>query len=190
MFANNFIAVEDVLIRPEIAEKKFECDLSICKGACCTLESEYGAPLLEEEVGEIEKILHIVKDYIPEEHRAEIEKKGFYDILDGDLMVSSVNNKACVFVYFDGDIAKCGIEKAYFDGKVAFRKPISCHLFPIRVSKMGGDVLRFEKFDECKPAIEIGIKNNTFVADFCKDSLVRSYGEKWYLKFKEIIGKI
>jgi hypothetical protein len=188
MFVNNIIAVEDVLIRPEIAEKKFECDLCLCKGACCTLESEYGAPLLEEEVGQIEKILDIVKNYIPEEHREVIEKNGFYDIKDGDLMVSSVNNKACVFVYFDGDIAKCGIEKAFFDGKVAFHKPVSCHLFPIRVSNMGGDVLRFEKFDECSSAIEQGNKNNTFVADFCKDSLVRLYGEKWYLKFKEIIG--
>jgi hypothetical protein len=190
MYASNFIAVEDVIIRPEIAEKRFECDLSLCKGACCTLESEYGAPLLQEEAGEIEKILDIVKDYIPEEHWDQIQKKGFYDIRDGDLMVSSVNNRACVFVYFDGDIAKCGIEKAYFDGKTAFRKPVSCHLFPIRVSNMGGDVLRFEKFDECRPAIEKGNKNNTFVADFCKDSLVRLYGEQWYLKFKEIIGRI
>jgi hypothetical protein len=189
MFENNFISVEDVIIRPEIAGQKFECDLNLCKGACCTLESEYGAPLLEKEIGEIEKILDIVKPYLPEEHRAEIEKRGFYDIKDGDLMVSSVNNRACVFVYFDGDIAKCGIEKAFFEGKVNFRKPISCHLFPIRVSSMGGDILRFEKFEECKPALEIGNKNNTYVADFCKDSLIRLYGKKWYSKFKEIIGK-
>ncbi|MFO7445649.1 MAG: DUF3109 family protein [Ignavibacteriaceae bacterium] len=188
MFVGNIIPVEDVLVRPEILENKFECDLNKCKGACCTLESEYGAPLLEEEVGEIEKILDIVKSYLPESHLEEIEKRGFYDIKDGDLMVSSVNNRACVFAYFDGDIARCAIEKAYFDEKIKFRKPISCHLFPIRVSKFGGDVLRFEKFNECSPAIDNGEKNNTKVIDFCRDSLTRLYGKQWYLKLKDISG--
>jgi len=188
MFVSNFVSVEDVLVRPEVIEKKFECDLDKCKGACCTIESEFGAPLLEEEVGKIEEILHIIKDYIPENHWQVIEYEGFYDIKDGEILIKSVKNKPCVFVYFDNDIAKCGIEKAFFDGKVNFQKPVSCHLFPIRVSKFGGDVLRFEKFRECTPAITKGEKNETKLVNFCKDSLIRLYGKKWFLKFKEIIG--
>ena len=189
MFVNNFIRVEDVIIRQEIEETSFACDLKKCKGACCTLESPYGAPLLKEEIDEIEKSLEAVKPYLPQKHVEEIEAEGFYEIKDDELMVKSVDNKACVFVYFESGIAKCGIERAYFDGKIKFRKPISCHLFPIRVSKFGGDILRFEKFSECSPALENGAKNNIKLIDFCKESLTRLYGEKWYSKLKENIGK-
>jgi len=188
MYTNNFIPIEDVLIRTEIAEISFACDLKKCKGACCTVESEYGAPLLEEEIEQIESILDIVKEYLPKKHRLEIEDNGFYESKNDELLTTSVDNKACVFVFFDKGIAKCSIEKAFFDGKTKFRKPISCHLFPIRVSKFGGEVLRFEKFKECSPALENGAKNNIKLIDFCKDSLERLYGKKWYSKLKEIIG--
>ncbi len=189
MFVSNIIPVEDVLVRKEIPETHFACDLNKCKGACCTLESEYGAPLLEEEVAEIEKIMDVLNEYIPASHRARIEEDGFYEVKDGELMTNSVDNKACVFVYFENDIAKCSIERAYFDGKVTFRKPISCHLFPIRLSKFGGDVLRYEKFSECSPALKNGSQKSIRMVDFCKDSLIRLYGEKWYEKLKEIIGR-
>ncbi len=189
MNVSNIIPVEDVLVRKEIATTKFSCDLSKCKGACCTLESEYGAPLLDEEIDEIYKILHIVKEYLPELHKAKIEKEGFYEVKENELMTKSVDSKACVFVYYENDIAKCGIEKAFYDGKISFKKPISCHLFPIRISKFGGDILRYEKFSECKPALEKGEILNTTVVDFCKDSLERLYGKKWYEKLKEIIEK-
>ncbi len=189
MYANNIIRVEDVLIRTEITEKNFACDLEKCKGACCTLESEYGAPLLEEEVEKIDKILNIISEYIPENHKEKIKKDGFYEVKDGELMTNSVDKKACVFVYYENDIAKCGIERAFLDGKIDFRKPISCHLFPIRVSKFGGDVLRYEKFSQCSPALEKGDKQNIKLVNFCEDSLKRLYGNKWYSTLKEIIGK-
>lgn len=189
MFVSNIIPVEDVLIRPEVFNVKFECDLDKCKGACCTLESEFGAPLLEDEVAKIEKILNIVKDYLPKRHVDEIEKNGFYEIKRGEFLTRSINNRACLFVYYDGDIAKCGIEKAFLDGKIKFKKPISCHLFPVRIAKFGGSVLRYEKFGECKPALEKGEKNNLSLIDFCRESLSRLYGNKWYSKLKEIIGK-
>ncbi len=104
-------------------------------------------------------------------------------------LLKSINNRACVFVYYDNEIAKCAIEKAYLDGKTDFKKPISCHLFPIRVSDFGGDVLRFEHMNECQPAIELGKKENTTVAEFCEEPLNRLYGKEWYSQFKEIIGK-
>jgi Protein of unknown function (DUF3109) len=189
MYISNIIPVEDVLVRPEIVNTNFECDLAKCKGACCTLESEYGAPLQKDEVNKIEKILDIIKVHLPKNHVDEIEEDGFYEVKDNEILTRSINNKACVFVYYEGDIAKCGIEKAFLNGETNFRKPISCHLFPIRVSKFGGSVLRYEKFSECKPALKKGEENKSVLMDFCKESLVRLYGSKWYSKLKEMVGK-
>ncbi len=190
MFDTNILQVKDVLIRNEIAEIKFACDLKKCKGACCTIESEFGAPLLKEEVEKIKSVLNDVKNYLPKKHQEEIDEFGFYELKHDELLTKSVDNKACVFVYYDNGIAKCGIERAFLDGKIKFRKPISCHLFPIRVSKFGGDVLRFEKFSECSYALENGAKNNIKLIDFCKDALERLYGKKWYSLLKEIVGKL
>jgi hypothetical protein len=183
---DKIVQIESILVGREIAKTKFACDLKKCKGACCTLDSEYGAPLLNEELEQIKNVLEIVKDYLPEEHKKEIEIKGFYENKDNELMTRSYNNKSCVFVFYENEIAKCGIEKAFLDGKTDFRKPISCHLFPIRVSEFGGEVLRFEKFEECSPALEKGKEEKINLVDFLKESLIRKYGINWYLKLKEI----
>lgn len=177
--------VGDVIVRDEILKKDFCCDLDACKGACCTMESAYGAPVTKEEIETIDSILEDVLPYLPEEHVAEIKTKGFHELKEGELLLCSLNNQACLFVRYEDGIAKCGIERAFFDGKVAFRKPISCHLFPIRVSKFGGDVLRYERFGECEPALENGKKLKVRMVDFCRDSLVRSYGESWFKELKE-----
>lgn len=181
--------IDEVLVREEIVNTCFHCDLDACKGACCTLESEFGAPLLEEEISEIQNVLDVVYPYLPDEHIKEIKKRGFFERKQGDLMVNSVNNRACVFVYFDNGIAKCAIEKAYFEGKVEFRKPISCHLFPIRISRLGGDVVRYEEFSDCAPALQLGNEKKINILNFCKESLTRKYGKKWYQKLKEVTGK-
>ena len=189
MFTNNFMPVENVLVRPEIMETHFSCDLEKCKGACCTIESEFGAPLLDEEIPVINEILDEIFPYLPEKHVNMIKKDGFFNTHDGESMTRSVNKKECVFVYFENSIAKCSIEKAYFDGRFSFRKPVSCHLFPIRINKFGGDVLRYEKFNECSPALEKGKKENIKIMEFCKDSLIRYYGKKWYLSLMDNKGK-
>jgi hypothetical protein len=189
MYENNFISIENVLVRPEITGTCFSCDLEKCKGACCTLESEFGAPLLEEEIPVIEEILPEVIPHLPGEHSAEIRKKGFYMNIEGELMTRSINKRECVFVYYDNAIAKCGIEKAFFEGKIGFRKPVSCHLFPIRVSKFGGDVLKYEKFSQCAPALVKGEQEKITIVEFCKDSLIRLYGNSWYSSLMEGNGK-
>lgn len=183
------LPVGNVLVRQEIAETHFKCDLLKCKGACCTFESRYGAPVTWDEVSTINQILSVVKKYVPKSHREEIEERGFFEDRSGEPLLKSIDNRACVFVFYENGIAKCSIEKAYFDGKIDFRKPISCHLFPIRISDFGGDVLRFEHLDECQPALELGKKENTTVAEFCEDSLNRKYGKEWYSQFKELIRK-
>ena len=183
------LPVGNILVRKEIAETPFKCDLLKCKGACCTFESHYGAPVTWEEVDQISNILSKVTGYVPKAHKNIIDEEGFYEIKKDEPLLKSYENKACVFVYYDNEIAKCSLEKAFLDGKTDFRKPISCHLFPIRVSDFGGDVLRFEHLDECNPAIELGKKDNTTIAEFCEEPLNRLYGEKWYSQLKETIRK-
>lgn len=189
MNSDRIIEINKVLVRKEIVEIPFNCDLNRCKGACCTLESELGAPVKKEEISILENILPEVKKYLPERNINAIEHNGFYEEKSGEFLLKSLNNRECVFVVCENDIAKCAIEKAYFDGKVKFRKPISCHLFPIRVSDFGGDILRYEKFSECSPALEKGKAENTTIAEFCKESLVRSYGENWYSQLMNHSGK-
>jgi hypothetical protein len=183
------LPVGNIIVRKEIAETPFKCDLLKCKGACCTFESKYGAPVTWEEIDRISSILSTVIDYVPIMHRSIIEEDGFFDIINDEPLLKSVDHRACVFVYYDNGVAKCSIEKAFLEGKTDFKKPISCHLFPIRISDFGGDVLRYEKLDECQPAIELGKKEDTTVADFCEEPLSRLYGEEWYSQFKELIGK-
>lgn len=184
-----FIEIDDVMINTEVMDIKFTCDLNKCKGACCTMESEFGAPITADEVEKITEILPVVKEYLPKEHVEEINKNGFWINRFDQLMTRSLNNRACVFVTYENDIAKCGIEKAYRDGKVDFVKPISCHLFPIRISKFGGDVVRFEKYEECSPAITKGMKTGIKVIDFCREALERNYGVDWYSKINDMVNK-
>ena len=183
------ISIQDVLVNSEIVDTPFVCDLIKCKGACCTFESNYGAPLKKEEIGKIDSILNEVKSYMTGHSKDEIDKNGFYDEKDNQLFIRSIDNKECVFVHFQDDIARCSIEKAFNEGKTNFKKPISCHLFPIRNSNFGGDVLKYEKIDECEPAIENGASENVTIAEFCEEPLQRNFGKQWYSEFKNAIGR-
>lgn len=189
MFIDNLTIIDKVLVKKEILETSFTCDLKKCKGACCTLESAYGAPLLREEISVIEKCLPDVVEFIPEQQKEIIEKKGFWEEKEGELFTRSLNNKECVFVYYEENIAKCAIEKAFKEGRIDYIKPISCHLFPIRVSRFGGDVLRYEKFNQCEPALENGKKSKITIAEFCKDALIRLYGKPWYEKLRDFFRR-
>jgi len=184
----DFIEIDGVFVNAEIVNTNFTCDLSKCKGACCTMESDYGAPVTRAEIGKIGESLDIIKEFLPEEHIKEIEKNNFWIEKDNELMTRSVNNRACVFVTFEGDIAKCGIEKAYRAGKIDFIKPVSCHLFPIRVSNFGGPVLRYERYSECAPALEKGEKTGIKIIDFCRDAVVRAFGKTLINKLKKGIA--
>ncbi len=179
------IEIDNILINKQVLETEFTCDLKKCKGGCCTIDSEYGAPLDEIEISLMEKAYPIVKKYLPEKHIKEIEKNYFWEEKESALMTRSLDNKACLFVYYDGDIAKCAIEKAFFNGEIEFRKPISCHLFPIREDYFGGTILRFEKFSNCSSAIDNGKKTKIKVVDFCKDALIRAYGKDWFNKLNK-----
>lgn len=185
----NFENIDGVLVNKDIVTKKFTCDLKACKGACCTMKSEYGAPLNSKEIDIIEGFLPKISEYLPQKSITEIKKNGFWVKKDGELMTKSHGDTDCVFVFYEGDVAKCAIEKAYNEGKIDFIKPISCHLFPIRVSDFGGDVLRYEEYEVCKPALKLGEETKLSVLEFCEKPLRRAFGDNFYNKLKKLNGK-
>ncbi len=185
----DFVKIDNVIVNKDILDCSFTCDLGKCKGACCTMESLYGAPITQDEIEIITKHLNEIIAYLPPEHVKEIDKKGFWVKQHDELMTRSMNNRECVFVFYDGDVAKCGIEKAYYDKKIDFIKPVSCHLFPIRISNFGGPILRYERYKECEPAVEKGKQTQIKILDFCKDAVIREFGNDFYKATKEEIGK-
>ena len=183
------IQVEDKIISMDVFEKHFVCDLNVCKGACC-VEGDSGAPLLKEEEKILDEIYAKVKPYMRKEGITEIENQGVavYDS-DGDLTTPLVNNHECAFVAFENGITKCTIEKAYLDGKTDFKKPISCHLFPIRIKEYRDfDAVNYEEIKICKPACECGSKLEVPVYAFLKEPLIRKYGVAWYKELLEAVN--
>ncbi|MFZ1081467.1 MAG: DUF3109 family protein [Candidatus Kryptoniota bacterium] len=176
------VVLDNVVIEGNLLDRKFACDVLKCKGACCSLPGGRGAPLLDSEIEQIERVLPEVLSMLSEEKKKVIEEFGFYEGESGDYATTCVDDKDCVFVYREKGIAKCAIEREFNDGKTNFRKPISCHLYPIRVNKFGGDILRYHEIAECKPAIKRGETENIDVIEFVKDALIRLYGEEWYDK--------
>jgi hypothetical protein len=172
------------IVDERIAYIKFKCDLNLCKGACCTLPGGRGAPLDDGEVEEIQKAIPVIKKYLSDRHLEEIQLNDGIEGYAGSFATSCIDNKDCVFVYYEDDTAKCAFEKAFFNNEISWRKPLSCHLFPIRISDFGGDVLRYEKIIECKPAIVKGKIDSTPLFEFLQDALIRKYGQKWYDEFK------
>lgn len=181
------ILIQNVLVEEEIASTNFSCDLEKCKGACCTFPGEFGAPVLDEEVGAIENCMDAAKEYLSDRSKKYIEKHGFVKGDKGSYNTVCINNRDCVFVYYEGDIALCALEKAYRDGKTDFIKPVSCHLFPVRMGDFGGTSIYYEKIKECNPALEKGKTEGVHIHDSIKTALIRSFGEEW---FKEYLEKI
>ncbi len=177
------LQIGNTLISTDVLEKKFVCDLEKCRGACC-VAGDSGAPLDEDELQILEKIYPKVAPYLTEDGRKSIEKYGKYVIdSDGDYVTPLVNGELeCAYTIFEGGIAKCGIEKAHADGKIKFKKPISCHLYPIRINKLknGVEALNYHKWDLCKAACTLGKKLDVRVYQFLKAPLIRKYGEKWF----------
>lgn len=176
------VEVKDKVISTQIFEKKFVCDLTACKGACC-IEGHEGAPLTEEEVSILENGFEELKPYMREEGIKAIEDQGvFYIDQDNEAVTTLVNNNECAFVSFDDSgTTKCSIEIANAEGKFSFKKPISCHLYPIRVKKFETfQALNFSKWDICSPACDCGEKLNIPVFRFLKEPLIRAFGEAFY----------
>ena len=181
------IEIDGVLISEDIFEKQFVCDLSACKGACC-VEGDAGAPLNESEVNILEEIYDDVKPYMRQEGIDVVEKEGAWVMdTDGEYVTPLVNGKECAYVQFaENGTALCAIEQAHREGKVEWKKPISCHLYPIRKTELKDFVaLNYHKWKICEPACACGSSMQVTVHQFAKDSLIREFGDEWYLKMKE-----
>lgn len=177
--------VGEAVVDDAVAQAKFCCDLEQCKGACCTSEGGRGAPLEDDEVLEIAKAYPIVKQYLDEKNIRTIEQSGLFDGSPGDYATNCIENRECVFAYFERGIAQCSFEKAFLKGEIDWRKPLSCHLFPIRIRHFGKDFVRYEVIAECASGRTKGENEEIPLHEFLKAPLTRKYGEAWYQNFLE-----
>jgi len=183
------IIVGQTLVSEELLEECFVCDLNACKGACC-IEGESGAPLEQDELLLLEDSLEAVRPYMRPEGIAVIDEQGAYTVDDdGDFVTSLVGKHgACAFVTFDEKgIAKCALEQAYNDGKTSWKKPISCHLYPVRLAKLKEyTAVNYHRWQVCEPACACGKSLKVPVYKFLKDPLTRRFGLDWYRELEEI----
>ncbi|MBF0575895.1 DUF3109 family protein [Dysgonomonas sp. GY617] len=176
------IQIDDAIVALDVIEENFICDLSACQGECC-VEGESGAPLENEEVEIIEKLLPAIWDDLSPKAQEVINAQGVaYKDRDGDMVTSIVNGKDCVFTYYDEKgICKCAIEKAHKEGKTDFYKPISCHLYPIRLEKFREfTAVNYHRWRICKAAVLLGNKEGLRIYQFLKEPLIRKFGNAWY----------
>lgn len=166
----------------EVSHLRFACDLAKCQGACCTIPGGTGAPLLSDEPDEIARAMSVVGKYLPAEHQAVISREGLVVGTPEAPVTPCYEDRACVYVTYEGGIAKCAFEKAFLAGEIPWRKPLSCHLFPLRADGGYSRRLRYEFLSECQPAIRRGRSENIPLREFLKEPLIRAYGRDWYQK--------
>lgn len=188
------VIVQNKLVSDDLLSEHFICNLKSCKGACC-VEGDMGAPLEQEETIILEQLYPLYKKFLTAEGISAIESNGFY-VKDDENYLSTplIDNKACVYIQYDSlGVAKCGIEIAYYEGLIDFKKPISCHLYPIRVTKMpedSFDALNYDQWDICKAACELGKKEKVPVFKFLKEPIIRKYGSEFYDELEHAFNHI
>lgn len=190
------IAIDQVLISDEIVQEAFVCDLSSCKGGCCE-DGDAGAPLEKHELEQLNAFYQLVKPYMTAEGIAQVEKKGKY-LYDREFgwVTPTIQGALCAYGKKDKNgVIKCAIEQAYLEGKITWKKPISCHLFPVRIKKSKRDpdveYLNYEpREDLCKAACSLGKKLSVPVYVFLKESLVRKYGEDFYQALEQAAERL
>lgn len=186
------IIIDEILISDQVYKQQFLCNLNACKGACCW-EGDFGAPLETAELHTLEAIYEDVKPFLQEEGIKAIEEKGLFTWFEEpkEYGTTLLENGACAYMTTDKlGMAKCGIEQAYKAGAVDFYKPISCHLYPIRVNKeedLNFEALNYDEWDICSAACDLGKKEQLPVYKFVKDALVRKYGEGFYEQLDETV---
>lgn len=179
--------VGNAIVSDEILENEFVCNLSACKGQCC-VDGDAGAPLDKEETAILDQIYDKVKPYLRQEGIASIENQGRWIIgEDGDYETPLVNGSECAYVIFDGKTALCAIEQAYNEGVVEYKKPISCHLYPIRIKEYSQfSAVNYHHWHICDDACSLGKELEVPVYKFLKGPLIRKFGEDWYEELEQV----
>jgi Protein of unknown function (DUF3109) len=187
------IIVQDKLLSDELVHEQFICNLNACKGACCW-EGDFGAPLEPDEPAILERIFDDVRPFLSPAGIRAIEQQGKYVQLeeDGSLATTLVDNGPCAYMTLDGaGKAQCGIERAWRAGATDFQKPISCHLYPIRIEKneaVGFEALNYDRWEICSAACTLGQKEQMPVYRFLKEAIIRKYGEAFYEELDAVAG--
>ena len=188
----SMIQIGDKIVSMDLFDNHFICDLQKCEGNCCVF-GDSGAPLEEDEVGILEENIELIKPFMRPEGIRAVEEQGSWMIdRDGDKVTPLVGREECAYVIFENDIAWCAIEKAYKEGVITYQKPVSCHLYPIRVSPLNSAIaLNYHKWSICEPARVLGKKEDLPVFRFLKDPITRVYGKDFYdeleLAYREIV---
>ncbi|MEX2600409.1 MAG: DUF3109 family protein [Balneolaceae bacterium] len=185
--------IENTILSEEIATAKFACDVTRCKGACCFV-GEAGAPLAAEEIPIIRKAWRLLEKELRPEAKEAVQDGG---IIRGDekkgFEIGCVDGNECIFVQYDeSGIAHCAIQKAFYEGKIGWEKPVSCHLYPVRLKRISGiDYANFEYIpDLCSAGCDRGEKEGVWLSDFLKSAFTRRYGETWYSDFSKACNEI
>jgi hypothetical protein len=178
------VLIGDVIVSGELLDEVFTCDIAACKGACC-VQGDAGAPLEKDELALLTRSFEAVKPLLPEKALKVIEEEGLYlEEGEGRYTTPLVNgDQECVYTVFAEDgIAQCGIELAWRAGKTDFRKPVSCHLYPVRINKGSKfEALNYDRWSICSAACALRQKTGLRVFEFVKEALIRKYGEDFYI---------
>lgn len=178
------------IVSDDVLEKEFVCNLTACKGQCC-IDGDAGAPLDKDETAILEEIYPKIKSYLRPEGIDAIEQQGAWVVgEDGDFETPLINNKECAYVIFDGDTALCGIEQAYNEGLITWKKPVSCHLYPIRIKEYSQfSAVNYNRWHICDDACVLGKELEVPVYKFLKEPLIRKYGEDWYTELETVAAE-
>lgn len=179
------IQIRDLIISLSVFEQDFACDVAKCKGKCCEA-GDSGAPLEEEEKYLIKKNFPLFKKYMQGAGVNAVESKGFFYLDDEEEWVTTlIDGKECAYTYKENGIFFCAIEKAWNNQEINFRKPISCHLYPIRTKQFKNfQAVNYDQWNICSPACQNGKEKNIHLLDFLKDALVRKFGDDLYEEIK------
>lgn len=180
------------IVSEEIIENDFVCNLNACKGACC-IDGDAGAPLEDEETGILSELYQQVKPFLRAEGIKAIEDQGvFVRGEDGEWETPLVNGSECAYVVFsENGVTKCGLEQAYDQGATSWKKPVSCHLYPVRVKEYTELVaVNYHKWAICEPACALGEELQVPIYKFVKEALVRKFGEAWYTELEKVASTL
>lgn len=182
--------IDDIMVSDDLYLVKFVCPVEKCLGACC-VEGDAGAPLEEEEISQIEDYTDEIMEYMIPDGIEAVKKSGVFDYdMEGAYVTPLIRGGDCAFINFTNGIAWCAIEKAYEEGKIPFRKPVSCHLYPLRLAKVGKhEAVNYHRWQICDSALRKGRKEDVPLYVFLKDALIRKYGVAWYDKLVKEIKK-
>ena len=185
------IQIGEKIISRELFEKHFICHLEKCEGNCCVI-GDSGAPLEDDEAALLSAQLESILPFMRAEGKRALREQGAWVVdMENDKVTPLVGREECAYTVFEGAIARCAIEQAYDEGAITFRKPVSCHLYPIRVAKLRqGIALNYHQWSICEPARILGKKEGVPVFRFLKDPLIRVYGEEFYKELEIVYREL